>query len=297
MNKKFSLSAFILLILAEVMVGINIVGSKYLIAFTPLLFLLTMRFLLAAFFLLPLHLMSPFGRIGFFHLCRNLNKRDWVLLVTQALCAGILFNLLMVFGLRYTEANAAGIISSTLPGLIVIGCWLFLKEKLTLKKLACVGLSVLGLIVISVHPGSNHSGGFKIGNLLVFLALIPEAAYYVLTKLQANRLPIFLMSAVINAINGLLLLPAMLFMVNVHQLHFSFLDWIVLITVGISSGLFYVFWYLGANKVDAIMASLSTAAMPIATVFIAWFALGEVVGLWQLAGMGLVIAAILAYGI
>jgi drug/metabolite transporter (DMT)-like permease len=43
------------------------------------------------------------------------------------------------------------------------------------------------------------------------------------------------------------------------------------------------------------MAGLSTAIMPVATVTVAWLALGEHVGLVQILGMGLVMASILAY--
>ena len=45
--------------------------------------------------------------------------------------------------------------------------------------------------------------------------------------------------------------------------------WFIVFILGLSSGLFYVFWYQGCQKVDGVMASLSTAVMPVATVILA----------------------------
>ncbi|WP_280123504.1 hypothetical protein [Coxiella endosymbiont of Ornithodoros amblus] len=38
----------------------------------------------------------------------------------QALFAGAFFNILLLLGLKYTNVNASGIITSTLPAIVVI---------------------------------------------------------------------------------------------------------------------------------------------------------------------------------
>ena len=72
-------------------------------------------------------------------------------------------------------------------------------------------------------------------------------------------------------------------------------DWFILVILGLSAGFFYVFWYFGYQKVDGVMASLSTAAMPLATVLIAWLLLGERLTQAQTLGMSMVILSIIAY--
>ena len=216
--------------------------------------------------------------------------------MAQALSAGVFFNFLMLLGLDYTDANVAGIIMSALPALIAVLSFLFLKERLSVKKGFSIGLATLGLLVISSNTFSASSIKYSlIGNVIIFLALLPEAGYYILSKLQPNKLPIFLMAALMNGINAILLLPIAFLHENWHMLHLSTLQWIILGLVSIASGLFYVFWYAGSQKTDGITASLSTALMPIATVIIAWLTLGETVGAIQLIGMGLVMASIVAY--
>jgi drug/metabolite transporter (DMT)-like permease len=75
----------------------------------------------------------------------------------------------------------------------------------------------------------------------------------------------------------------------------SIATWLILFIIGLSSGLFYVFWFIGAKQVDGIMASLSTAIMPIATVILAWIILHEQLTGLELMGMGLVLFSIILY--
>lgn len=297
-HKHSSIAGFSFLALAQVMVGTNIVGSKYLVATIPILFLITARFFIAAILLLPMHWLTKERQKPLRAHYQSFQKKDWLMLVAQALCAGTLFNVLMVLGLRYTDAQTAGIITSTLPALIAVGSWLILSEKFTLKKTICVSCATLGLVVISFHssgPSQHTSSPLIMGEILVLLALIPEATYYILVKLQKKHLPIFLMSGTINAVNVIILIPLVLFFVNWRSVHLSSLDTLILITIGLASGFFYVLWFLGSHKVDSIMASLATAIMPIATVFIAWLALGETITLHHIIGMSLAIISIIVY--
>ena len=56
-----------------------------------------------------------------------------------------------------------------------------------------------------------------------------------------------------------------------------------------------MFWSLGAQRVDGVMASLSTAIMPVATVILAWAILHEQLTGLQLLGMLLVILSVFVY--
>lgn len=296
MKKNYWLQGIAFLILAQIMVGLNIVSSKLLLSSIPVLILLEIRFLLATLVLLPLHWTTPDSRQKSISTCfSELKRRDWLFIFAQALTAGVLFNALMLVGLDHTDANVAGIITSALPAIIAIFSWLVLKEKISSGKALCVLFATLGLVIIACDQlnGIGDSHSFR-GDSFVLLALLPEATYYILCKLYANRLPLFLASALLNGINALLLLPV-LFFVAWDPVGISMVNWLILLVIGLSSGLFYVFWFMGAQQVDGIMASLSTAIMPIATVILAWIILGEGLTAPQLAGMGLVLFSIVLY--
>jgi drug/metabolite transporter (DMT)-like permease len=285
----------ILLICAQLMIAINIVFAKLLLASVPLVFLLTMRFVLATCMLLPLHWLTNIGKTSTTQHLRSLNQRDWLFVFLQALCGGALFNLFMFLGLRYTEANLAGIIASALPSIIAIMAWLLLGVKISKKKVLCIASASVGLVVIGYGKvsgvGMMHS---FLGDFLVLAALFPEALYYILCKFHPNKLPVFLISAVINALNGLIMLIALYFM-PFHPGNISVLNWIILVVSALSSGLFYTFFFMGNQRVDTIVASLTTTAMPIATSLFAWLILNEDLNWTEAAGMGLVMLSIVFY--
>lgn len=297
MNKSntYFFQGMLFLILAQIMVGVNIVFSKYVLSSIPILFILTLRFTLASIILLPLHWLRSARKLPVSSYFSQLERRDWFFIFAQVLSAGVLFNFLILWGLHYTDANVAGIITSALPAIIAIMSWIILGEKISGKKTICVGFATLGLVVIACDKlsGLKVSHSF-LGDALVLASLLPEATYYILSKMHINSLPVFLISSLLNGINAVILLFFLSFSawnsLNIHAL-----DWLILIVLGLSSGLFYVFWYFGCQKVDGVMASLSTAVMPLATVIIAWMLLGERLTIGQTVGMGMVILSIAAY--
>ncbi|KTD76586.1 DMT family transporter [Legionella waltersii] len=286
------LQGMLFLILAQTMVGVNIVFSKYVLSSIPILFILALRFSLAAVILLPLHWLSPAKKLPVYSYFSRLKRRDWFFIFAQALSAGVLFNVMILWGLNYTDANVAGIITSALPAIIAVMSWIILGEKISGKKAICVGFATLGLVVIAYEKlnGIKATHSF-LGDSLVLVSLLPEATYYLLSKMHGNTLPVFLMSSLLNGINAIALLFCLSFTAW-DGLSIQPMDWVILILLGLSSGLFYVFWYFGCQKVDGVLTSLSTAVMPIATVIIAWIILGERLTTGQTVGMGMVLLSI-----
>jgi len=283
------------LITAQIMVGINIVFAKLLIASVSLPLLLGTRFMLASLMLFPMHWLTKDRKISLQQHFSKLNTKDYIYLIAQALCAGSLFNFFMFFGLQFTDANLAGIITSALPAIIALMAWIILGEKFSAKKLVCVLFATLGLAIIAGDkiqgPGMIHS---FFGDFVIFVALFPEALYYILCKLRPNKLPVFLASSLINAINSLVFLGVLL-LVPFHASGIPVHTWIILILSALSTGLFYVFWFYGSQHVDSMMASLSTAIMPVVTVLFAWLILNEDLSIIECAGMMLVIFSIVTY--
>lgn len=294
-TKTYFFYGMLFLILSQTMVGINIVCSKLLLPSIPIFILLGIRFSLATLILLPLHWLSPARKTTVRTHFASIKRKGWLFLIAQGLTAGLLFNCIMLIGLNKTDANVAGIITSVLPAMIAVMSWLILKEKISVKNCLCILFATAGLAVIAYQklPGDSSSHTF-FGDFIVLLSLLPEAAYYILCKLHPNKLPIFLTSALLNGINALLLLPVLISFhwdtINITSQH-----WLILIILSIAAGLFFIFWFLGCQRVDGIMTSLSTATMPIATVILAWMVLGESLTMLQTIGMGLVILAIIAY--
>jgi drug/metabolite transporter (DMT)-like permease len=157
-------------------------------------------------------------------------------------------------------------------------------------------LCTLGLLVInavSLEVGSLEGESTLLGCLLILISLIPEAAYYILNKFHPIRLPVFLLSALMNGVNMLIMVPLAFFQLKGDFPVISLMQWMILGLLSLSSAVFYVCWYKGSEHIEASRAALSTAAMPIATLIISFIFLHEALTPMQWIGMVLIVLSII----
>ena len=286
--------AYFYLVVAQAMVGISIVCSKYLLAHTSATFLIFARFTIGTVLIFLLFLCSkPASRTAKpTKKLSELSTLDWFYLCAQGLSAGVLFNWFFLWGLQYSSASIAGIITSALPAIIAILGIFLLKQRVTVMKLACVFFAVLGLIVINWHSISSDKMNHLWGDLLILVSLLPEACYYILVKKHHAGLPILLNATVVCGVNVPFLFLAVL-MVPGHALHdFTAFDALLLLLVGSTSSIFYACWHKGSMAVDASISGLFTALMPLITLVLAGLFLGESLSALQLVGMAMVLCSV-----
>lgn len=114
----------------------------------------------------------------------------------------------MLYGVQWTTATSAGIITSTVPACIALFSFLLLKEKIRSHQLVSILFSVVGIGFITFTGGAASVGwGAIFGNLLVFLAVISEALFTIFAKRLSESVTPFQMTAAINVISLILFLP------------------------------------------------------------------------------------------
>lgn len=291
MKKTFLLSIF-LIVLSQLMAGINVTSSKYLVTEMPLIFLLFARFVIGSVILFGF-MISKGKHLQQVSEVKALSTKEWIMLIAQACCAGILFNLLLLWGVQYTTASMAGIITSALPAMVTVLALFLLKQRLTRFKFLCVGFATIGLLIINISSFKMDAAPNALfGSFIILLALIPEALYYVLSKVMKIKLSSFTNAFIMNLINALLMVP-LLFFVDLDQVaNISEISWLVLIISGVASGLFYVFWMSGCKDIDGSTAGLMTALMPIFTLLLSWIFLNQGIGSIQAFGMMFILISI-----
>ncbi len=273
------------------MVAITVTGSKYLSAHVHVITVVFFRFGIATMLLLVFCLIQKDG-LSIKHFT-HLKKKEWILIACQGICAGVLFNSLVMLGLQYTDASVAGIIISVLPALIAAGAVVFLRERLSMPTVIALVMAIGGLIVINAQHLSLGTKGYLLGDFIVFIALLPEAAYFVLSRFYENRLPVFHLSLLMNGVNFLCLMPIAFISGFDYVLQFVNLNvFEVMLLTGIASSFFYVFWSMGAKVIPASRAGLFTAMGPLLIMIIAYLFLGEAISSIQLLGMLLVMTSI-----
>ncbi len=117
--------------------------------------------------------------------------RDRHTLLHVALCGllGVTGNQsLFVFGLSHTTAVNATILTTTAPVFTVLGALLLRQERPSAGKLWGIGVAALGAIYLVGPDRLSFAPGVALGNLLILLAMLCYAGYFLLSKPLLRRL-------------------------------------------------------------------------------------------------------------
>ncbi|MED1791562.1 DMT family transporter [Brevibacillus nitrificans] len=282
------LLAYFQLALSMALVGINISIGKEIVSHIPVFLFSELRFLIALLILLPLLSMRGEWKSSW-------SKEEGVVLFWQSFFGVFLFSICMLYGVKWTTATSAGIITSTVPACIALLSFWILKEKLLRNSLWAILLSVCGIGLITFSGESQELSRISmLGNLLVFLAVISEALFTIFAKRLSGKITPFQMTAAINGISFVLFLPFAI----AEGLSFSWgsvpaATWLLVVYYAVTASVLSFFlWYKGVAKVDASKAGLFTGMMPISAALVAVLFLGEGFTWFHAIGMLCVLGSI-----
>lgn len=291
---KRTRAAYIELTLAMVIVGSSVVIGKLIVASFPVFLASALRFSIASIILVPLLLIREGKNVV-------IGKRDWFILFLQAFAGVFLFSIFLLYGLKFTGAAEAGIITSTTPAVVGVISFLFLKEKLMFNKVVGIALAVCGVLLINVLGRilDTGSGTFSLyGNILIFGAVVGEALFTIFRKLSSNIISPLRTATLMSLLGLAMFFPFALY--EAVQFDFSnttILDWTPVFYYGIVvTVIAFILWFQGVTKVSASVAAVFTGIMPISAVLLSYIILGEPFawphlwgGLCVLAGIGFIV--------
>lgn len=278
------LAAYLLLTASMALVGTYVALSKPLTALLPVLLLAFLRFGIAALAMLPWTLPRATEPA--------LTWREHQLFFLMSFFGNFLFSLCMLSGIALTSATAAGVILSTLPAVVALLSWLFLRERLDGRVLLAIGLAVGGIALLQLaRDAAGATAASHAGNALIFGAVLCEAVYVIVGKrLAATRAPLRV-CALINLWGLVLIAPLGLWQLmsfDLAQLRAG--TWALLVFYALAASLFAVWlWLAGLQSVPANRAGVFTVALPLAATLVGVGLLGETFTL--LHGAALLLAA------
>jgi drug/metabolite transporter (DMT)-like permease len=242
------------LLLAMFIWGGTLVVTKSLLEGLGPATLLSVRFLVAFLCL------APFAYRAGFRL-RDLVRREFVLFGVTGI---VLHNGLETIGLRYTSPGAAALIIGGIPAVTVALSRIFLGESLPRPRLAGVGLSVLGVLLVS-RPPSGEGAIEALGNLLVFGGVVAWGVYTVQGKRMSVRVPAIVGTTAGTGASLLFLVPWAIFESWGDPLPaLGAQDVWGLLYLGIgASAAAYALWNFALEHVDASVAAPYVNLVPI----------------------------------
>lgn len=288
--------AYCMLTLAQVAISVNVVASKFLLSSLPMFFIITARFGVSTLLLGGAMLVTRTPLKSPNHPGKSLTANDWFLGILAGLFGATLFNLFFQWGLQHTTATASGIIASTLPAIVAISAIWLLKERLNGAKIIALLLAMLGVLIINLDhlDGSGNIEHTYFGDFLIFIAMIPEAWYSIVSRKLANRITPLGAAFLANLVGLLSFLPCVLLMTTTFTLEEVGLDqWGLITLAGFTSLLFFWCWGWGLTFIPASTAAIFGGVMPVATTMLAIVFLTESLHWYDTVGMLLVLSSIL----
>lgn len=281
--------AYLQLAAAMALVGANIPVAKAAIPFIPVFIFSLIRYGVSVAVLAPFIPHESGGRFS------DLSRSDWGYITLQALCGGLLYMVFMLYGLQYTSAMTAGIITSTVPLCVALLALILLGERLGLLTGAALILAMLGILVVNTaSPSLDVAPWPLLGNALVGTAVIAESLFVILARKMASSLAPCRMAVTINAIGLLMVSPfavsdLMDFSLSAVPVEIWLLPVLYALT---SSALALILWYRGLSVVPASKAAIFTSTFPISAVAVSIIFLGEHLQLAHGIGLICVLGAI-----
>lgn len=293
--------AYLLLALSMALVGSYVALSKPLVAALPVFLLGWLRF--------------GIGLLAMPHWLRRspteaaLDGATKRLIFLESFLGNFMFTLFMLYGVSLTTAVSAGVIMASIPAVVALLSWIFLRERITARVLLAIALAALGIALFSLskqeltaHTNQGEKTFFIsknnwLGNLLVFGAVVCEASYAVIGKKLTASISAKRITALINLWGFVLMTPLGLY--AAWQFDFSTVtmgNWLLLLFYGIAASVWTVWlWMTGLQTVPAARAGVFTVMLPIAAAAVGVLVLGETLsGLQILAFLLCLIGVVLA---
>jgi drug/metabolite transporter (DMT)-like permease len=297
-NTPNRLVAYALLALSMSLVGSYVALSKPLVAVLPVLLLAWMRFGIGA-LAMPHWLIKPVGE-------PPMTMATKKLVFLESLLGNFLFSICMLYGVSMTSAVSAGVIMASIPAVVALLSWLFLRERIGLRVWAAIACAAFGIVLFALSksvPSTPYGPTLEsdlvhqdrlLGNLLVFGAVMCEAAYAVIGKKLTGALTPKRITALINLWGFVLMTPMGLYM----ALKFDFsrvasTTWLLLVFYALAASVWTVWlWMTGLKNVPAARAGVFTVMLPISAALVGVFVLGETLRGVQLLAFGIALLGV-----
>ncbi|WP_449537734.1 DMT family transporter [Ferdinandcohnia sp. Marseille-Q9671] len=205
----------------------------------------------------------------------------------------VLFNWCLFVAIEETSISVAAILLYTAPAFVTIFARILFKEKLTLRKMAALIVTLVGCaFVIGVFP--NFTGTISLYGLIVgigsgfFYALYSIFGKFALEKYDSLTVTVytFLFAAIaVTPFSGLW--SAMHLFADVKA-------WISIVGLGLLSTMMaFILYTKGLQHVESSRASIIATIEPVVAALIGFFIFQEKLQMWQYAGIIMVIAAVI----
>ena len=214
------------------------------------------------------------------------------LLISGALIG---FNWMLLFeAYNYTTVAKATLAYYMSPVFVVLASPFLLKERMTAKKLICMAVSVVGMLLVSGVFSPEKGKNDVIGVVLGLGAALLYASVVLINK-KITNISAYDKTVVQLAAAAVVMVPYLIFTKGFSAMSLSPLGVVLLLVMGIvHTGMAYALYFGSFDRLPAQTVALFAYVDPVAAVILSALILKESMGPLEIVGAVLVLAAAVA---
>jgi drug/metabolite transporter (DMT)-like permease len=250
--------------------------------------LLAVRFVLAAALFWTLILAG-----GAAQEVRALGRRDVGAGLALGACGYAIQACCYFAALERIDASLLSLLLYTFPAMVAAAAVALGRERIDRRRLAALGLALGGLVLVVTGAGAGALD--PLGAALGLGAAVVYSTYILVSDGIVGRVRPRVLSALVctGAAASLTVGSALLGELRPGELTVAGWGWLACLAV-VSTVASISLFFAGLRRVGPTIASILATVEPLVTVLLAFLVFGETLGLLQLAGGALVLAAVLA---
>lgn len=282
-NKRGGLTGILILIFIMLVWGSSYTITKSIVTVMPPVTLAFVRFVIATLCILPIylsHIRKTESRVA---------KKDYLWLGLMGMSGITGYYTFFNFSLLYTSASVGALIQGFMPACIALSGLIFLKERLSKRKIAGIVLAFAGVMLIgfiSAHGGGDGQPNSLKGNIFMIVSVGCWTAYTLISR-KLQHIPPIKLTFFSGCAGTLLLFPMAIY----EYCHYTkpiepgTFGWLALLYLGgISSALCYLLYNRALKELPAAVVGNFLNLDILTGVIIAVIFLNEQISTVQIVG-------------
>jgi drug/metabolite transporter (DMT)-like permease len=220
---------------------------------------------------------------------------DMRYMLFMAFCEPCLYYIFEARAVVNTTASQMGMICATLPLIVAIVAWMFLKERISQRTIAGFIVAIVGACWLSISAESSQDAPHPaLGNFYEFLAMVCAAGYITTCKYLTSRYSPFFLTAIQAFVGAFFFLPLALYPDLRLPSTFEPTAALSVVYLGavVTLGAYGCYNY-GVSKLPASQATAFINLIPVFTIILGWLILGETFNLMQYLAAATVFAGVI----